>query len=81
MLFNNHKEVYNEAIHNSGYKNKLKFIKIPRHNNNRDKHTEFIIQIYIAKIVKKKIKVENELVQPTFLKVLKYECNVIFLKL
>ena len=25
MLFNNHKEIFNEAMHNSGYKNELKY--------------------------------------------------------
>ena len=26
-IFNNHKEIYNEALHNGGYKNKLKYLE------------------------------------------------------
>ena len=35
-IFNNHKEFYNGAIHNSGNKNELKYIETKRHHNDRD---------------------------------------------
>ena len=34
-IFNNHKEFYNEALHNSGYKNELKHLEVNRHHKNR----------------------------------------------
>ena len=34
-IFNNHKEFYNEAIHNSDYKNELKYLEANRHHNVR----------------------------------------------
>ena len=33
MISYNHKEVYNEAVHNSEYKNELKYLKNRKHNN------------------------------------------------
>ena len=35
-IYNNHKEFYNEAIHNRGYKNELKYLEVNRHHNNSD---------------------------------------------
>ena len=35
-IFNSYKEFYNEAMHNSGYKNELKNLEIKRHHNNWD---------------------------------------------
>ena len=32
-IFDNHKEFYNEAIHNSEYKNELKYLEANRHQN------------------------------------------------
>ena len=34
-IFNNHKEFYNEASYNRGYKNKLKYLEVNRHHINR----------------------------------------------
>ena len=34
-MFNNHKEFYNEAWHNSSYKNELKYLEVNRHHKNR----------------------------------------------
>ena len=31
MIFKNHKEAYNEAIYNSGYKNELKYLETKKH--------------------------------------------------
>ena len=35
-IFNNHKEFYNVAIHNSANKNELKYLETKRHHNNGD---------------------------------------------
>ena len=35
-IFNHHKAFYNEALHNSGYKNELKYLEANRHHKNRD---------------------------------------------
>ena len=40
MIFDNHREVYNEAIHNSWYKNELEYSETKEHNNNRDNNLE-----------------------------------------
>ena len=34
-IFNNHKEFYNEALHNSSYKNELKYLETNRHHKNK----------------------------------------------
>ena len=34
-IFNDHKEFYNEALHNSGYKNELRYLEASRHHKNR----------------------------------------------
>ena len=39
-IFDNHKEICNEAIHNCGYKNELKYLETKRHHNNRDNSLE-----------------------------------------
>ena len=33
MIFNNHKEIYKEALHNSGYKNEFKYLETKTYNN------------------------------------------------
>ena len=35
-IFNHHKEIYYEALHNSGHKNELKYFEANRHYINRD---------------------------------------------
>ena len=35
-IFNHHKEFYNEALYNSGYKNELKYLESNRHHIKRD---------------------------------------------
>ena len=35
-ILNNHKSFYDEAIHNSGYKNELKYLEAKRQRSNRD---------------------------------------------
>ena len=35
-VFNNHKKFYNEAMHNSSYKNELKHLETKIHYNNKD---------------------------------------------
>ena len=40
MIFDNHEEVYNEALHNSGHKNELKYLGTKRHYNDKDNNLE-----------------------------------------
>ena len=39
-IFNCHKEFYNEALHNSSYKNELKYLESNRHKKNRSDNIE-----------------------------------------
>ena len=41
MIFNNLKEIYKEALLNSGYKNELKYLETKKHNNYRDNYIEY----------------------------------------
>ena len=41
MIFNNYKEIYNEAILNSGHKNQLQYLETKTHNNNKDNYLEY----------------------------------------
>ena len=41
MISNKHKEIYNEVLHNSRYKNELKYLEIKRHRNKRDDYIEY----------------------------------------
>ena len=40
MIRNNHKEIYNEAVYNSRYKNELKYLETKKQFNNRDNNLE-----------------------------------------
>ena len=34
-IFDNHKEFYNKAVHNSGHRNKLRYLEANKHHINR----------------------------------------------